>query len=363
MLRLALLLLLLAGCAQRTEFRVLSQPGSGQTERVYISTLRGVSVTEEFSFERAEASRYLSLDVSVPPDRKAGEITPQRGKTLDPTKQFFFQAREDFASRAAFRAALKREIQSRKAEQRYAVIFVHGYNTSFPDGVLRLSQMSHDFELGGVALHYAWPSRASAFGYQYDRDSTLMARQGLEELISDARASGAREVVLLAHSMGSFLTMEALQQMELAQKDSVRRSVNAVVLISPDIDVDVFRAQATRIGPLPDVFAVFVSKRDRALSLSALLTGRTQRLGNISETSELSDLNVVLIDVSDFSSGLGHFNLANSPALIGLFGRAGEIDAAFRAAERQNVGLLSGAIISLQGATQLVLSPLAQAVD
>jgi esterase/lipase superfamily enzyme len=363
MLRFALLLLILTGCAQRTEFRVLSQPGSGQTERVYVSTLRGVSDTEEFSAERLRAPRYLSLDVSVPPDRAPGEITPQRGKTLDPSKQFFFQAREDFASRAAFRSALSREMQSRPADKRYAVIFVHGYNTSFPDGVLRLSQMSHDFELGGVAMHYAWPSRASAFGYQYDRDSTLIAREGLENLIADASASGAREVILLAHSMGAFLTMEALQQMELSQRGAVRRSVNAVVLISPDIDVEVFRAQATRIGKLPDVFAVFVSKRDRALSLSAFLTGNHPRLGNISETSELSDLNVTLLDVSEFSSGIGHFTLATSPALIGLFSRAGQIEAAFRASERQNVGLLSGAIISLQGATQLVLSPLAQAVD
>ncbi|WP_243144952.1 alpha/beta hydrolase [Litoreibacter roseus] len=48
----------------------------------------------------------------------------------------------------------------------------------------------------------------------------------------------------------------------------------ALALIAPDIDISAFRQQVTRIGKQPDLTLVIVSQADRALQVSACLSGR-----------------------------------------------------------------------------------------
>ena len=355
--RTLLIILVLAGCASRATLDVQSVPAPGDVATIHVATMRALMPDGSFTKERAEALSFLSLDVSVPPDREPGEVPYRTGKALDPAAQFFVNRRTDYAGEPAFRSVLSRELH-RPGTSGEAIIFVHGFNYTFADGVYRIAQMSHDFGFKGVVVHYAWPSAASALGYEYDRDSTLISRDGLVDLIKTVHAAGASQILLVAHSMGSLLTMEAMRQMEIAEPGSVHRDIKGVVLMSPDIDVDVFRSQAKRIGVLPNPFAIFVSRKDRALFFSAFLTGKTQRLGNIYSADDLADLKVTVIDVTQFSSGLGHFTTGTSPVLIELLTHAGELDAAFRGAAARKTGLLSGLIITVESATELVLSPI-----
>ena len=85
----------------------------------------------------------------------------------------------------------------------------------------------------GVAVHYSWPSAAEPLGYVYDRDSMMFARAGLEQLIREVIAAGATRVTLVAHSMGSFLTMETLRSMAL-RDGQIAAQVRGVVLIGRD---------------------------------------------------------------------------------------------------------------------------------
>ena len=73
-----------------------------------------------------------------------------------------------------------------------AIIYVHGFNNTFADGVYRIAQLSHDFGFDGVAVHYSWASAGSALGYEFDRDSVLAGRDGLERLIETVPAAGAK---------------------------------------------------------------------------------------------------------------------------------------------------------------------------
>ena len=90
-----------------------------------------------------------------------------------------------------------------------------------------------------------------------------------------------------------------------------------VVLIAPDIDLDVFRAQAEAVAAKGVDFIIFYSGHDRALLASAILRGGgTSRLGRLTDSSALAGLPVQLIDTStaEGTDGLGHFALATSPA-------------------------------------------------
>lgn len=134
--------------------------------------------------------------------------------------------------------------------------------------------------------------------------------------------------------------------------------ISGVILISPDIDVDVFRVQAHEIGQLLQPFVIFGSQRDRALQLSARLTGRQARLGSLATVGAVADLDVTFVDVAAFNVGSGHFNVGDSAALIRLLDRIADVDAAFNADAAAKVGLLPGVVLTVQNATQIILSPI-----
>lgn len=363
MARFLVLLLVLSACTPRADAVVRAAAGVSATETLYIATSRSELADGTFSSGREETEHYLRMTVSVPPERLQGELAYPEGPRADAKTQFFVTGRTDYAGEAQFRATLAKEFARRAPADREAVLYVHGFNNTFGDGVLRLAQLSHDYRITGVSVHYSWPSAGSALGYEYDRDSLLVARDGLERLIETLRTSGARTVVIVAHSMGALLTMEALRQIEIGRPGEVMRLIDGVVLISPDIDVEVFHSQARRIGKLPQPFAIFVSRKDRMLFLSALLTGQDHRLGNIVSAAAVADLQVQVIDVTQFSSGYGHFTLGDSPLLIRLLAGAADLDLAFRGAAVRNIGLLPGILVSVRNATDLVLSPLAPHVN
>ena len=58
------------------------------------------------------------------------------------------------------------------------------------------------------------------------------------------------------------------------------------MLVAPDVDVDVFRAQIQRMGTARPRIALFVSQDDSALGLSRTLADDVPRLGSIDPTQE-----------------------------------------------------------------------------
>ena len=358
MARIVLLFLLvtLSACAPRPTLVFAPEAAAGlPTRTVFVATTRSPEGSG-FGTERSLQPHYQRHDISVPPLRETGTI-PSPHSDIDPETQFLSAGQVTYADAPAFRADLRRALAARRERQREAIIYVHGFNNTFDEGVLRITQMAEDFEVSGVAVHYSWPSAGNPLGYAYDRDSVLIARDGLDALISDVRAAGAQSIVLVAHSLGAQLVMETLRQRAIARPGSVARDIDGVVLISPDIDVQLFRSQAARIGRLPDPFGIFVSKRDRVLLLSARLTGLRNRLGNVDTVDDVADLDVTILDVTDFSTGAGHFTPGSSPALIKIFANAGVIDTAFRGDRAGRAGLIPGTVLTVQNATQIILSP------
>ncbi|MFT4150215.1 MAG: alpha/beta fold hydrolase [Paracoccaceae bacterium] len=352
----AILMLVLAACTPRGEMVIDPQAAAvGQVNSVYVGTSRKLEAgTLRFDAGRSEHMALARYDISVPPGHSAGHIEwPKRNRPPDPATQFLTTGRTIYPTDTRFRGDLSQALRRRGGE---ATIFVHGFNNTFDEGIYRIAQLSHDLRLPGVTMHFSWPSAGSPLGYVSDRDSALFSRDGLEALIRQTRAAGARKIYLVAHSMGSQLTMETLRQIAISGDRDLIGHIGGVVLISPDIDVDVFREQASRIGQLPQPFVIFGSPRDRMLRLSALLTGQDDRVGTLADVKRLADMKVTYLDVEAFSTGVGHFNIGDNPALIQIFSRIADVDTAL-GAEGRRVGLLDGAVLTVQRATQIVLSP------
>jgi esterase/lipase superfamily enzyme len=353
-----LILLVLIGCSDRTLAPIVARAAlTGSIEKVYVATSRDVNLEGNFAGARNYDLSYLTLDIAVPPEHEAGKIrAPSKTPKLE--TEFAIAGRRDFASPKTFVTDLRQSIARDPSGSREVTIYVHGYNNSFSDGAFRTAQLMYDFEIPGTAVHYSWPSAANPLGYTHDRDSVLFARDGLEKLLRDVRSAGPSRIVLIGHSMGTLLIMEALRQIDIADPGWSKRTIGGVILISPDIDIDVFKSQAGRVAGLPEPFAIFVSQKDRALSLSARLNGSSARLGRISDPSELAELPVTLVDVSEFANTpAAHFTLGTSPALITLLGDAQALEKAFSRDRAGSAGLLPGTLLTVQNATQLILSP------
>lgn len=354
---LLILSIALAACTPRGAMVVVPpETAEGPISTVFVGTTRGLQGTGVFGTERSEEMRFARYDVAIPPQREVGEIRYAKPRRPNVSTDFVTTDQRIYAADADFRGDMGKALA---ANGREAVIFVHGFNNTFTEGLYRIAQLHHDLEIPGVALHYSWPSAAEPLGYVYDRDSIMFAREGLEELIREAKAAGATRITLVAHSMGSFLSMEALR--DIALRDGrIMPELRGVILISPDIDVEVFRMQARDIGTLPQPFVIFGSDRDRVLRLSALITGQRGRLGSLDSVDRLSDLEVTYLDVGAFSSGSGHFVPGTSPALIRLLGRISDVDQAFGNDAAGRAGLLPGVILTARSATRVILTPVAE---
>ncbi len=350
-----LLSVCLAGCVDRAVLADLpTEAVAKDVVPIFTATNRSLEASLPGD-GRSDEVVYSRIDVSVPPDRVPGAIaTPTRG-AANPVTDFLVADETSFGGATGFRKAVSRALRKLPASERDVLIYVHGFNNNFADGVLRMAQLSHDLNVRGLPLHFSWPSSANPLGYVYDRASALYSRDQLEDFIRLVQVPEARRVIVVAHSMGGFLTMEALRQMEIRAPGRVHRDIDGVVLLSPDIDIDVFRTQAAEIKRLPSTFVIFQSENDRALGLSARLTGLKDRLGNIADKSRISEFDITLVNVTEFSSGLGHFSPGSSPDLIRILANADAIDTAFSGGDSGRTGLLPGTVITVQNLTELVL--------
>ncbi len=351
----------LAACAERSTVHFVPESPAGAVQGpVLVATTRGQAADQTVpGFARAPELRFARYMVSIPPERRPGSLPrPRGGAQLNPARHFTLTEQEALTA-PGFRAAVARARAARPAGERDAVIFVHGFNTPFIEGVYRVAQLVNDLALPGVALHYSWPSMGVPLAYAHDRDSVLFARDGMQAMIAETRAAGSRNIVLIAHSMGAHLTMEVMRQMAIERDPNLAR-IGGVILIAPDLDVDLFRAQARRIGQLPQPFVIVSSRRDRILQLSARLTGETARLGNLADAGALDDFELTVVDVSAFSTGRGHFTIGTSPVLIQLLSQLGVVEAALSADPAGALPLLPATILTLQNTTQVILQPMTE---
>ncbi|MFT4959405.1 MAG: esterase/lipase superfamily enzyme [Paracoccaceae bacterium] len=352
----------LGACVDRTQSPTTPAAltiGSNQT--IFVATSREEASDGRFGFERSEQLSLLEYTVSIPPSHTLGGLKFGYGKP-DPQTEFVIADRHEFDSSKAFQSRVRKALAKLPPKHREVTVFVHGFNTTQAETAFRAAQLSHDLEQPGLTIIYSWPSQGKALGYVYDNDSMLFARDGLEQLFRGLNATGPIHVNVVAHSLGGALLMETLRQIDIQTPGLAAQLVNSVILISPDLDIEVFRRQMSRLKRAPDPFVIFVSKKDKVLNVSSMLRGKGRvRLGNIDNIEKVSDLPVEIVDTTAFSGDAGstHFILATSPALIALLNRPQAINDTFYSEDLSLDNFVRGHTVAAGGgkALRVVLSP------
>lgn len=336
----ATVVLLMAGCAERPGVEALVPVSTPLAEGAREQVILVASTRERdprpgvfFNGERSAQLNFAKIDLSVPPAHKPGQIEWPKNGLGNPETDMVVREAVYRDTEGEFLRDMKSELARRPAGKRDVFIFVHGYNTMFSEALYRLAQMATDSDANAVPVLFTWASRATTEGYVYDNNSATAARDHLEETIRLAFGSGADHVSILAHSMGNWLTVEALRQIRISGKTLPANKIGNIILAAPDIDVDVFKTQLRRFGKPPKPFVVVISRDDKALGFSDFLAGKKPRLGEYANDTELVELGAVVVDMTDVKA-LDSFNhgkfaqLAEmAPQLRGTLARAaGEAD-------------------------------------
>lgn len=325
-----LALLLVAACGSPPQLVGVDNPArptlsveTATRHRIFITTTR--SPAEEpgvfFSGDRAAELALAAVTVSVPPDHVAGAIERPKRLPPDPAREFAVVDPVVYAADRDFVAAINAELARRKPEDREVLLFVHGYNNTMSDSILRIAQFVEDTGFTGIPVLFSWASAGRTRDYVYDINSALAARPLLEEasgILTQTRAAGFD---VFAHSMGTLLVTEVMVQSDIAGTLGSSGKLHNIMFAAPDIDLDVFHSQLSQIRNRPGNLYIFVSRDDRALSVSRRVSGGVTRVGAAS-AAELADLGVTVIDLSaihDSSSG-SHSKFAGSPEVVQLIG-------------------------------------------
>ena len=185
--------------------------------------------------------------------------------------------------------------------------------------------------------------------YVYDRDSAMYSRDALEAVLQAlVNDPNVKSISILAHSMGNYLAIESLQADVDPRPWTVAEDPRRDAGVA-DIDIDVFRRQIAEIdaGPRPAGFTLFVSRDDRALSLSSFLARDSTRLGALDPDKEpyrsiLEQGRVHVIDLTGMASSdfTNHGKFA-SGEVVGAIGE--------RLAEGQSLSEAEGGLVESLG--------------
>lgn len=327
----AILVALVVGCSRPPELVGIANPqvpaaavAEVTRQKMFIATTRQASeaVGALFSAGRAPELGLASVAVTIPPNHVVGALERPKKLPPDPRTEFTVTDPVIYRSDASFISEINRELAKRPPGQRTLLLFVHGYNNTTSDAILRLSQFVEDSGYQGVPVLFTWASAARAPWYVYDLNSALVARVKLKEISDILLQTRAESYDIFAHSMGAFLAMEGLVDAAKAGTLGKRGKIDHIVLASPDIDVDLFRSQ---MGFLPESIRkrmyLLISGDDSALRASRRIAGGVPRVGDADPTV-LEQFGVTVIDlsaISDSSSG-SHSKFAGSPEVVRILG-------------------------------------------
>lgn len=285
---------------------------------VYVATSRQAQddYSQPYGSKRSKDLNYSRVDVGIPQEHEKG-LVETNGYKPDLKKYFSAVALQKYDDRSAFKKQLNAALDKKPKGKREIFLFIHGYNNNFADSTFRAAQFAYDYSLNAVTVHYSWPSGGSLALYVYDRDSADFARDGLADLLTLLSETDANQITVVAHSMGNYVTMEALRSLALQGKRYPIDRISSFLMAAPDIDVDVFERQLKDIKKMPSPTAVLVSRKDTALAVSGRLTGGHARVGDGSSIELLQSNGITVLDLSDVDGG-AHNVFASSPTLMAL---------------------------------------------
>lgn len=264
-----------------------------------------------------------SCEVSIPANHHIGELeTKSRWKFFsrsDDPEQYVLLLGTRPMKPDAFFEALRAKTSGSGSQQ--VLVFVHGYNVTFEDAARRTGQMAADLNFKGAALFFSWPSQGVFEKYPTDEVNIEWSEPDLRRFLELTLAqAGAKEIFLIAHSMGNRALTRALGNLA-NQQPAMRNLIKGIILAAPDIDADVFKrdiAPGFLANEPPDssrIVTLYASTHDRALAASKKFHTYA-RAGDCSDrvvyVPGIETIDASAVDTDLFTLGHSYFGYSRS---------------------------------------------------
>jgi esterase/lipase superfamily enzyme len=236
----------------------------------------------------------------------------------DPKKHFTIQEIKAL-SKDQLLALVRERLRGASSFKDQALVFIHGYNNGFDDALFRTAQIAYDLKYDGAPFLYSWPSGSGIAGYPYDRESAQQAEPYFKAFMQMVlKETGAKNVSIIAHSMGNQLLLQTLRNLDRSNPEIAR--LNQIILAAPDVDRDSFTFLASQIRGVGRGITLYASSNDVALSLSRRFAGGIPRAGDVpAGLGPIIVAGVDTIDVSALSTeyfSLNHSSYAEKTGLL-----------------------------------------------
>jgi esterase/lipase superfamily enzyme len=160
-------------------------------------------------------------------------------------------------------------------------IYVHGYKVIFENAVAVSAELWHYLDYEGAFVAFAWPATPRRLAYLGDLETAetaaIVLRHFLRYLASDTQA---RRIHLIGYSAGTRVVIAALAGLAASRAGNSAEEgrccrIGQVVLLGSDMDRELMALQlAEGVTDLVDGLSLYVSSKDRALTLARRLYGR-----------------------------------------------------------------------------------------
>jgi esterase/lipase superfamily enzyme len=210
---------------------------------------------------------------------QVGLNASERAQPEDVTSADHMNIREIWKSSPRELVAVARnELQQSQLYSGKTLLFLHGFNTSFNNALLRAAQLAYDLKFDGPVLVFSWPSKGgdtwwdhikNIFNYTSDRISAANARIPFAQFLNQVvLPAGPQSIELLAHSMGNRLLLETLSDAARTPQDGIGPVIGGLILAAPDVphtEFETFMNELRETGTLKTLYA---ARNDRALKAS-----------------------------------------------------------------------------------------------
>lgn len=194
------------------------------------------------------------------------------------------------------------------------LVFIHGFNSSFSDAIIRAAQIGFDLKIPGVTAAFCWPSKARVEGYVADAETVRLCEQPLAEFLGMLQAKFPdKRINLMVHSMGNRILAEVLNNLQKYPELSGAK-FGQIILAAPDLDARQFRKLAHLYPQVASRTTLYVCAKDKALHVSSTINAN-DRIGRVPPVIVINGIDT--IEASDVDLDfLGHGYYAEAAGVL-----------------------------------------------
>jgi len=266
-----------------------------------------------FLSERGDCIRLGKCMVNIPKSHAIGSLGSSWLKRLfkgDDRLELLSTLEFD---RGEFWQGLSNALQLDASGRKIGIVYVHGFNTSFEQAILRAAQIGFDIGIQSCMATFSWPSSG---WYTLDEASIEASEVNFASFISDfVSQTGVEKIHIIAHSMGNRLLMRSLNYLRQSRgAQHTAEVLGQAILAAPDVHQDTFRQFASSFKHLAEQTTIYTSNKDRAIEASEFLH-LAPRVGFFPPIFVHSSLDTICVSDIDLSR-LGHSYYADSRPVL-----------------------------------------------